>query len=681
MTVLMRAQSGPGSGAGWRALLGAALLAIALLSAAIATCCAPSTAFADAGGSVPLGINVKAGTATGSGGSVELGVKVEAGELPSGGDGEVLLGINVKAAEVHQVSFVGYYCDEHGGVIEDDGVQRKETIEVQAVRHGGHASEPGNLERTDADGTRYWVDGWYAYGQDGTGAQTMERVNLDTYEVTGGTTFFCYWKKGYVVRLDANNGSTADGTPVFDGEVDGANSSFVAVERDVDFEGAHDSGDPEGYDAPAFPAATRPGYVFAGWYWADESGLKDHYGRVELREATGDPVASAEDEKGYDFFREHCAGGATPTLYAKWVLAPLVRIELEGATGTGADTGVNLWFWPGRGYALSQPALDKEIEAGFILRHDDVPESGLDVTETLAIAGNPHPSYPAQAFRGWGYSVQGETGQADPVELVSCKKGEDGAFSYLLGSRVFDYMTDDMEYSGPADADDMAGAPAGQKKATWQALFDAARISVTAPFEVTFQKKGASYASDETDVVAFALDELEGKLGWNWIESIEQRFYNKSSIGSGEESAPVTVYVSAIECIDVGASAIFPLRDDASDKKVFSLYEEGMLGGGAGGAIGGEGPSGPSLRFGYATDGGANKATANASNPVEWMRLPPAEGDACSKELYFGLDLSKVRLNRSAIAMGAPPSSSASAVVSQYVAGLANIKYTYSVVP
>ncbi len=681
---------GPGSVRSCVTLVAAAVLLVAALA-----CAVPGVAFASGGGSVSLGVSVKSGQDAGTTGSVELGVKAGALQLPAPSGNEVMLGINVKAAEMHQINFVGYYCDEQGNVIEEGGVQKKETIEVQRVRQGDAVTVPANLERSDAaSGTEYWVDGWYAYVPDGRGGVAIEHVDLATYQATSDATIFCYWKKGYVIRLDPNNGTGADGGAVFDGTVgdEATSSGYVAIERDVAFEETSDTGSPDGYD-PAehvFPQAQRPGYVFKGWYWGAEDDPRDAYGRVPLADADAEPIVAVDNAgMGYDFFRDSCTEGTgdsarivPKTLYAKWELAPCMQISLEDAAGSGADVWVSLWFWPGRGYAFERPVADKEIEPSFVVARGDVPDAGLDVTDRLHIAYNPTPAYSTQVFSGWGYATQGPGGGLEPVELISCQRssggnaGADaGSFVYLMSPRVLDYVDDDINWTGPVDA--------GGTKTEWVALFDTAQISVSAPFQVTFQKKGASYDTGATDVEPYAPDELERDLGWTWVESIEQPFTNKSSVSQDAGSVPVSVYVSGIECVDMGASSLFPSSDGAADKRVFGLYEMAVLGGGAGGNA--RPTDATMISFGYADDRGANKVVVDARDPSKWIKLPPAAAGGISKKLYFGLDLTKVTLNRSAIALGGTGSGSSSdgsaAGASSYVASLANVKYTYSVVP
>ncbi len=612
-----------------------------------------------------LGMIVKGGQDAGAGGSVELSVKVKAKERPADAGNAVNLAINVKAAAIHQVSFVGYYCDEEGNVIVgDDGAQQNETIEVQDVRHGGQATLPANLARSyEADGgaqAECWVDGWYAYGPDGA----LQKVDLADYEVTGGTTLVCYWKRGYVVRLDPNNGSDAGGGAVFDGIVGGGPEGHVAVARDVAFEEGSASGDPDGYVAPEFPEAERAGYVFKGWYWADGTGIKDSHGRAVLDEATG-CVAEAGDTKGYDFFRTECADGRTPTLYAKWELGPRVRIDLEGAV---TDSGTaRLYCWPGRGYTLDAPAADKEVQDGFLVTSETLPAGGLDVTDALAITRNPTHALSTKVFKGWGYETTSD-GTREQRELVSCERDDDDACTYWLLPLALDYLSDDIaSWNDISSPEDEASAPAGSRRATWAALYDTARISVTAPFRVTFQKEAATEGG--TEIRPYTADELEGKAGaLPQIYSPAQPFYNRSSVGEGEESVPVSVYVSAIECVDKGAGTLFPCTTD--DKRVLGLGETDAFIGGAGAQT--------ALRFGYDAASGANHASAGA-DAARWLVLPPAMTDAApSKELYFGLDLTKVQLNRNAIVMGGTPISG-SAAASSYVEALANVRYTYAV--
>ncbi len=174
----------------------------------------------------------------------------------------------------------------------------------------------------------------------------------------------------------------------------------------------------------------------------------------------------------------------------------------------------------------------------------------------------------------------------------------------------------------------------------------------------------------------YTADELEGKLGTlSQIYSPKQGFYNRSTAGEGDASVSVSVYVSAIECIDKGAGSLFPCSTD--DRRVLGLGETESFIGGAGAQT--------ALRFGYDPFLGQNRVAAG-SDAATWIVLPPAPepiagGEAAaSKELYFGLDLTKVSLNRGAIAMGGAGASSSAATTS-YVETLANVKYTYSVAP
>ncbi len=637
-----------------RTLPGMALLAAALLLAVAVACAMPAaSAFADGGGEVQLGINVEAiGAGVGQGGSVELGAKVAAKGRPASGANEVELAINMKAASIHQVSFVGYYCDESGNVIEEEGSPQRETIEVQDVRHGGHAAAPANLARTyDAGGgaqAECWVDGWYAYGAGGA----LQKVDLATYEVTGGTTLVCYWKRGYVVRLDPNNGADSTGAPVFDGAVAGASSGYVAVPRDAAFEEGNTTGDPGGYAAPELPEATRAGYRFAGWYWADPTGIKDAHGRAILKDIDGDPVAAADAELPYDFFREHCADGASPTLYAKWEIPneARVRIHLADARRSGV-ADVDVWFWQGRGYALERPEADKEVTPGFVITSKDEAPDPLD----LGIDQNPTPPSSTQYFAGWGYQVSDVT----PMELrylITCVRqpadadSTKAAYTYAFGDWMFnrDYLdADSMTWTAATDADDATGAPSGQRLVTWAALFKTAKINVSAPFRVTFTKeRGTDPAAHEpymADDLTWTGDKTEP-----WVMSAEQPFTN---------SGDTDVYVSRIECVDAGAAALFP--EGAKGIRVFSL-----------GTSQATPESGQAIFFGYAGEG--KDVSVGAADPTKWIVLKNASG-ANRTLLYFGLNIHDAGFNRDGVILGDDENAS-------YTAGLANVKYTYSVV-
>lgn len=655
---------------------GAVWLAAVALLVAGACWLVPQAAFAAEGGSVSLGVSVRADEVApedGASGSVSLGVAVRPADLglENIGDasgGSVLLGVEVKPAAMHRVSFVEYECDDFGNVKLE--TRRDLPAFTQEVRDGDCAIAPTGLTNGD-----FWLDGWYVGSPGGTIGERVD--DLSSRPITGGTTYYCLWKKGYVVKLDPNNGARADGSAVFDGAVDGA--GYVMVPRDVAFEEGGGTGDPDGYAAPEFPAATRVGYRFAGWYWADDTGIKDAYGRAVLKDADGSPVADAgTDDLGYDFFREYGADGGK-TLYAKWELGPRVQIDLEGAQTAGGYA--KLYCWPGRGYTLTSPAADKEIESGFLINDDTLPEGGLDITASLAITQNPTHQLSTKIFRGWGYEVQ-TGGALDERELVSCEKAGEDSFAYTLLPLALDYLADDISgWNSLSSPEEDPTAPAGSRRALWSALYDTARISVAAPFRVTFQKEVSVEGGTETR--PYTADELEGKLGaLPAIYSPKQGFYNRSTAGEGADRVPVSVYVSAIECVDKGAGSLFPCTTD--DRRVLGLGEtDSFIGALASGAA-------TAIRFGYDDFLGANHATVGQDRST-WIVLPPAEEPAAgaeavpSRELFFGLDLTKVKLNRGAIAMGggagssSSSSSSSSAAQSSYVETLANVKYTYSV--
>lgn len=626
--------------------LNVALLAAALLVAVALGLAVPHLAHADGGGSVGLGISVKGGPDAAAGGSVELGAKVAAKDRPAAAGDAVELAINVRAAEVHQVSFVGYYCDEAGDVvIDDDGSQKKETIEVQDVRHGGHAALPGNLVRTSDDGVDYWVDGWYAYGPDGS----LAKVDLASYEVTGGATLVCYWKRGYVIRLDANNGSRAAD---FKGEV--PSPGCITVPRDGDYD-ADEDGHPEpaGVEFADVPKATRPGYVFKGWYWGETLvgvGVSTNkYGQANLDEGAGCVVdPDAEGELSYRFVRDN----AGRTLYAKWELAPVVEVRLQDGRDAADEETIALWFWPGRGYATTRPVTSASEP------NAEVAASVVDAPGAIApreLAHNPLPPYSTQYFCGWGYGKASSVGGSlvDDV-LVSAVQDASGSWGYALTARAFGdpYVGEGLSWKGFRTEEDAA---TGAMTTVWDALFETAHIRVKAPFEVTFQKKGAGY-DEETNpgaVEPYGLDELECSPGETsrWIQSLPQRFTNLSDRD---------VYVSGVEVVDVGASAILP---GGIGKKPFRLYCEENS----------PAHDPKAIAFGYTAASSANQTTVSAYDPDAWivLRAPTDEGEQPAR-LFYGLDLVQAAFDRSAIAVGDDERGS-------YVAKLANVKYTYSV--
>ncbi len=625
--------------------------------AALVLCVPGALAHAD---EVDLGISLapnEAAPAAGATGALDLGIAlgttgVAVDADPS--DGSLDLGIMLGASQYREVRFAGYYCGADGSIDEARGM---ETLgEVQRVVPGGRAQAPDGTTRTYEEGgsvQEYWLDGWYVL--DPRIHPDAKPVSLTDIEIAADTVLYCLWKKGYVIKLDANNGDDEAAAELFGGAV--AAPGHVIVPRDPAY-------DEDGGEAPAgvayadFPKATRPGYAFKGWYWPEtkwqagqEVPKTDEHGRAVLSEAAGPvvPADGSEGEMPYDELRAHSGD----TLYAKWEVAPSVRITLDDARDAELNYGISLWFWPGRGYTLAAPSADMELTANAVATSaGEVP---------LQVAHNPVPEHAAQYFSGWGYgnAIKTDAGYADD-QLLSCEKVEDdsgkgGWYRYSLTERAFagDYVGEgmawvDTRYTAP-DPD------TGGLKTTWDALATSAHIRVRAPFEVTFEKAGDGYDPDSNpgDVAPYAPDELEWEEGDAvWLQSLGQRFTNLS-----ERS----VYVSGIECVNVGASAMLP--GGANGSRLFSLYEEAGS------------PEGTTaIPFGYASVGSANKASVSPYDPDRWLVLPVAEGDGFSKALYFGLNLRDAAFDRTAIAMG-------SAAGDSYVAKVANVKYTYSVVP
>ncbi len=645
--------------------LARALRAIAVLMlAALALGVPAASAWAD-GGSVDLGVSVSKeveAPEAGAHGSVDLGIGVgyasdEAGRTETDAGGSVDIGIAVGQLGYHEVSFVGIYCDDYEQILAD----QREPLGAQKVAYGDAPLAPA-----DADRDGYWADGWYL--QDPSVYPDAEPVSLDEIDVTADTVLYCLWKKGYVIKLDANNGDDEAAAELFGGTV--AAPGQVMVPRDLAY-------DEDGGEAPAgvayadFPEATRPGYAFKGWYWPEtkwqagqEVPKTDEHGRAVLSEAAGPvvPADGSEGEMPYDDLRAHSGD----TLYAKWEVAPSVRILLDGARDADMQWGIHLWFWPGRGYAMTQPVADMELRADAVITQDDVASAPHELTDLAdSIAHNPVPTHPTQFFSGWGYAnaIKTDSGYQDD-QLIRCD-GEGGDYAYLLTERAFapEYVGDDLAWADTAHttADDAEGAAAGSRKTTWDALATTAQIRVKAPFEVTFEKEGAtaeerSYTTEELTWVAGSPE---------WIESQPQEFTNLSDR---------SVYVSKLECVNVGASAILPggMGGTGRSQYIFSLYEEA----GSPEDEPGAGAGGTAIRFGYWDQ--ASRVTVNALDPDAWIVLPGRDAEPAGADkpqrLYYGLNLRDAGFSPAAIAVGDGDQAS-------YVAKVANVKYTYSIVP
>lgn len=631
-----------------RGVLPAAAFVLASVLALAAAAVVPAAQALADGGSVPLGVavskNVSAAPAGGAG-SVDVGVAVAIDKVPAGSastetGGSIDIGVSVGYEGYSEVSFVGIYYDEAGNV---DESKERVMLGSQRIERGGHAVEPVGIERDE-----YWADAWYA--QDPTSHADAERASLDEIAIEGDTVLYCIWKKGYAVKLDANNGTADCG-----GEV--ASPGYVMVKRDPGYDEGTAAEAPKGVAYADFPEATRPGYVFKGWYWPETDGgetVVDDLGRAALKGADGEPVAPGPESAGemaYVDIRENSG----KTLYAKWEVAPGVRVEL--ANSCSEHWGC-IWFWPGRGYAVEAPRADLELEAGSVLAAPgDIP---------LTIGHNPVPAQATQYFGGWGHAGVPGTTDGDGAAfgddvLVECEKVEDGSggghYVYRLTERAFsgDYVDAGMNWVDGRFTESYGDA--GGRKTTLDALFETAYIRVRAPFEVTFEKPGDGYDFDKNEgpVRPYALDELEWQSGEaEWIESLPQGFEN-----TGDKS----VYVSGVECVDVGASAMLP--GGAAGERLFSLYE------GAGSPTGGT-----AVSFGWSTVGNANVASVDPLKPDTWIVLPAvSEGSAVEKRLRYGLNLSKAAFNRAAVAVGSGEGGDS------YVAKIVNVKYTYSVVP
>lgn len=659
MNVLMKTRQGSGRLHACGAWAVAALAAVLVAALALAMPAAHARA---AEGAVDLGLGVSKkveAPATGASGSVDLGIDVGLrAQAPASGAGVVDIGIDVSYLGYHQVSFVGYYCDDSGAV---DVTRGSETIATHKVAFGAHAVAPDGMKRVDDEGAEYWADAWYAENPAACTPEELAKLtpaSLDSIEIAGDTVLYCLWRKGYIVKLDPNNGDDGHGASVFDGVVA---PGYVSVERNADYDQTLADGgelpaeleDRYRVDYADFPVPTRAGYVFAGWYDPETENGKplvnwDDHGRVRLAdEVVGTPVGEQEGSMRYEEFYAHKDAGRT--LYAKWELDPGVEVRLAGARNAeAAEVSLSIWHWPGRGYALQRPYDSMEIAPGVVLA------TGPGEI-ALGVERNPIPDYPTQYFIGWGYGDGG--GDA----LLTCTKDEaTGSYAYALAASAFaePYVKDgvwvDVAHT-TVTKDEETGEEA--RSTAWEALFGTAPIRVSAPFEVTFDIENAD---DPDHPLPYSLDRLE------YVAGVQERIY--SSPKAFRNYSDQAVFISGIDCLDVGASAILP--GGAAGAKIFSLGKQDHAFGDA-----------SSIRFGYAAASGANRVSLGAYDADraargDYLVLPAAadEGHPGTATLRYGLDLQGARFNKAAIAVGDEDDAS-------YVAKVANVKYTYSVVP
>ena len=622
-----------------------AALAVALLLAA----CAPALAHAE---EVDLGISLgatHASPAAGATGAVDLGIAVGTAGAAADtdpADGTLDLGIMVGAARYHEVRFAGWYCEVDGSIDRGRGM---ETLgEVQRVAAGGRPTAPaGTLRTYDEGGSQleYWLDGWYAV--DPSAHPDAAPVSLDSLQIGEDTVLWCLWKKGYVVKLDANNGTDATAAAKFAGAV--AAPGCASVQRDEAYDAGETTERPAGVAYADLPPATRPGYAFKGWYWAETADgtagtppLRDAYGRAVLKDGDGDPVApdaSAAGEMSYDFLREHNG----QTLYAKWELAPGVRVLLSDAYGPD-DDDVYLWYWPGRGYATERPVSDFEATGTLY--------AGPNATELVDFDHQVYkrPTPASKLFKGWGVKGAGAgagSGLDGELHVAHERDADADTDMYRLTEAAFKegWWEDQLDTLLDVDGDgwveaalDVVGAPV--------------TISVAAPFRVTF---------DQGEGVPYAPADLTWETGaQEWRESRAQTFTNFTGR---------PVYVSGLECIDAGASSLLPGGRDGAP--IFSLY--------SGSRADGTQVASSQIAFGYAA--GADRvavdwSSAGRTGCIVLAGTEDAGSDGVETALRYGLDVKAAKFNRAAMAVG-----NGGAEDAQYTASLANVKYTYALVP
>lgn len=692
-------------------------ISVLVIAALLALLVVPRLAWA---AEIDLGISldhVATSPQGGSGGSVELGiglgtaVQTPKDDAAAGtASGDVDLGIALGQRPLYEVTFVGFYCDREGSIMRDaSGAPKAETAAVARVAHGESPGVPDGLARKHAvEGADqledYFIDGWYDRNLALDEGASPVAGGLAGITVTSeGVTVYFRWREGYSLTLDANNGERSEraGTAVPKGAASGGATAFVSVRRHPEYEesvkGWDGAGErPEGTTEPSdegyyvayadFPRGARPGYRFTGWYapkrQADGTVKADETGKAELEAAPTVPADGAGELvttglMGYDAFRTAYLRGET-TLYAGWEVDPdavkeilLDRAYREVDEGGATETvSASLWFWEGRGYVLAEPADDAELTAGAVITESRVLTA--DDLARLALVKVPD-SEGSSYFMGWGHQVRSGSGSGSAGDGGSGGAGSDaGAGGYekrllLSLDKVPDESGQDRDvYTLTADAFGpdyvdkngwkwVRATDAGSPYAdTWEAKFNVAMIRVTAPFTVEFRKPLPEGGTEEDRAYGAAdLVREDGDGKGDWIASDAATFTNLST-----ERA---VYISAIECTDVGASAIFP--GGHGGKEIFALHPDA-----------GQNPASDprSIRFGY-EDGSRDPFKKHVD--TEWIVLPrTVDGVEAPQDLYYALNVREAAFKESALVVGDADHKS-------YTATLANVKYTYSVVP
>lgn len=581
--------------------------------------------------------------------------------------GPTTLAIKLKSAPYHTVTFVEYYVDEAGTI--ETAADGAPSAHVYTAR----VADSRPAEPRPEVPAAHWLDGWFRTDPAEAGSTDPsalgDRVDFASERITGDVTFYGMLKTGFTLYLDGNAADATVKTP-----------GLVTVARDLDYESACGD-DPANMTRTGVefgdgtPRAGRAGYDFKGWYWPDftsdgKTQVDTVNGGVLLKNRDGDPALGLDADGNptsltYGEMLEHRG----ETLYAKWEVAKTVKIRLAGAKAkakpsASGDDGLFVWFWPGRGYTTVDPTVSAAAAA-----EATVTQPGAAI---LDFGQLPFPQYATQYFAGWGVP------NADPANdndylIRSDKEGD--VYSFALTDRAFggDYVDNTggaMAWVGPAEDDGT-----GQLECTWDVVYKTAQISVRAPFEVTFKERSDDNATGANELAKMDIDALDGIYSEPFtMDGLSGKAFVESPQEFTNTSRERDVYISSIECVNVGAGAILP--GGGTGAAVFSLAESPQ------GPLGPFPTGGTAINFGYA--GSSANMDIDRGRPETWIRLQRVDQETAKERprvLWYGLDLATSGFDSTKIAFGGAGGASGSIAGGSYVAKIANVKYTYSVVP
>lgn len=616
------------------------------LGGALALCLlAPASALADAG-TVDLGLALERPVEPADGGTVELGLEVGTPLLTGAPQaGTVELGIEVAWGSYARVAFVGYELDGDGNV--DKGSRR--LLSEGTVERGGLASVPGSADRR---GDGFFTDGWYATDPaDSAGDNLGARVDLRD-PVECDAVYYCVWRSGYAVGVDLNDGLPEDCAHAPQAEFGGMTQISATGGEVLSYADS--------------PKPTRPGYEFMGWHLAAEGDDPVNGGRALGEEVFG----PSEGELSADDVQRMSEQGTV--LYAKWAPREAVRIDLTDAPGGVAgrpyDGKVSVWLWPGRGYTTTDPICREGAAnpTGALAAERGLAAAAGERVAVVrdSIAAVPKPPYKTQHFAGWGTGA-GE--DAEKTVLLACVRVE-GGYAFELTQAAVDAM-------GGIGAD-----------AAWDPIYKTARISVDAPFRVTFTdvRRESSLGELEDWDEAGDAGALKGVYGAAFKS--EDLAARKASSGQTKTagvndslllspqvftnlSSDCDVYVSSLECEGVAAPTLLP--NGSAGGFVFSLTE------GPVGSFPAVADESSAVVFGYAGIASSASVPESAPDAKKIVLRARTDSEEYPSILWYALDLKASGFDESKVALYASEAQRDDG--SSYEIVLANVRYTYSV--